>query len=242
MLCASPGCVNEGVFQYGDLCPECYQRKSGPSPQLRTNPVVVPTTSAASAANVSGTQPPVSTLSSSATVASAHHPPSASPRAAGYRYCSNPTCLNEIVEQGKVVCSRCESWLASLPHVVPPASLQLLGRPVDVGTTGGSAATSMPPAKKTPANSSAFAFPASTSSQEKRTSHQATAATGIVNPSAQAQGNKCINGCQKPLIEDTGLCEQRYLTALQFELNRELERQPKRQQGVTPPITSSSQV
>ena len=120
--------MNEGVFQYGDLCPECYQRKSGPSPQLRTNPVVVPTTSAASAANVSGTQPPVSTLSSSATIASAHHLPSASPRAAGYRYCSNPTCLNEIVEQGRFVCSRCESWLASLPHVIPPASLQLLGR------------------------------------------------------------------------------------------------------------------
>ena len=293
VLCASPGCVNEGVFQYGDLCLECYQRKSGPSPQMRTSPVVVPTTSAASAANVSGTQPPVSTLSSSATVASVHHLPSASPRTSGYRYCSNPTCLNEIneqgkfvcsrcqppvsslsssatvasahhlasaspraagrycsnptclneiVEQGKFVCSRCESWLASLPHVVPPASLQLLRRPVDVGATGGSTATSMPQAQQTPTNSSAFAFPVPTSSQEIRTSHQATAATGIVNPSTPAQGNKCINGCQKPPVEDTGLCEQCYLTALQFELNREPVRQPKRQQSVTPPITSSSQV
>ena len=242
VLCASPGCVNEGVFQYGDLCPECYQRKSGPSPQMRTNPVVVPTTSAASAANVSGSQSPVSTLSSSATVASAHQFPSASPRAAGYRYCSNPTCLNEIVEQGKFVCSRCESWLASLPHVVPPASLQLLRRPVDVGATGGSTATSMPPAQQTPTNSSAFAFPVPTSSQEIRTSHQATAATGIVNPSTPAQGNKCINGCQKPPVEDTGLCEQCYLTALQFELNREPVRQPKRQQSVMPPTISSSQV
>ena len=243
VLCALPGCLNEGVFHLGDLCAECFERKSGPSPQMRTNlvpvPVPVPGTTAA-AGNFPVTQPPLNTVSASAAVVPTYHLTSALTNAIGI--CSNPTCPNKTGKEGKSLCQRCEQWIASMTYLNPTASSLQPCRLVDVVTATSSTAASMPLAQMTPTNTGAYLTPASSSSQQARTSHQVAAATALPNPSSQVPAGPCAMGCGKPSAQDSGLCEQCYVTAFKLELNRQTAPPPSRQKGATASSISNNQV
>ena len=237
VLCASPGCLNEGVFQLSDLCAECFKRKSGPSPQVRNDPVSIPATT--TAVNFPVSQPPPST-SSMASVTSTHQLTSALTSAMGY-YCCNPTCLNKIEEEGKTLCQRCESWIANT-YAIPEPSSHQPRRAVGVTPMASSTAASMPPAQTPPVNTSSYTTPVSSSSRQVGASNQVTAASASQAPPSQVNVGPCAMGCGKPSAQDSGLCEQCYLAAFQLELNRETEPQSSRRQAAPTSSISSNQV
>lgn len=220
VLCASPGCLNEGVFQLGDLCTECYERKSGPSPQVRNNPVPVVTT--VSAVNFPVTQPPATTATTVASVAPTHQLTSA------------PT---------SALCRRCEGYISSTPYGNREASSQQPRKPVGVMPTTSSTAASMPPAQMTPVNSSAHVTPAGSSlSWQVGASHQVASATTPQAPPPQVKAAPCITGCGKPAVQDSGLCQECYAAAFELELNRQTVPQPTREEGATASAISNNQV
>ena len=224
VLCASPGCCNEGIFQLSDLCAECHARKSGPSPQVRNTPV-----SAASAVSFPAAPPPPSSMPASA--ASTHHLTSALAGAIGY-YCSNPICKNPIRKEGRGFCQSCEC-------LHPAASLQQPStRPVGLATT----ASSMPPRQNTPAYTSCSTSqttPGASSSQEVGCPRQVAAPQA---PYAEANTGKCAMGCGKPAVQEGGLCEVCFAAAFQLELNRQTVSQPSRQQGAMASGVTGNQV
>ncbi|XP_078372185.1 uncharacterized protein LOC144655885 isoform X2 [Oculina patagonica] len=227
VLCASPGCCNEGIFQLSDLCAECHARKSGPSPQMRNTPV-----SAAGAVSFPVAAPPPSSMPTSA--ASTHQLTSALTGAIGY-YCSNPICKNPIRKDGRGLCQRCES--AFLTHGNPAASLQQARtRPIGLTTT----ASSMPPRQNTPAY---------TSSATSQTYTVPGASIGLPHqvgapqaPHAEANTGMCAMGCGQRAVQEGGLCQACYTAAFQLELNRQTVPQPSRQQGAMASGVTSNQV
>ena len=220
VLCASPGCLNEGVFHLGDLCTECFQRKSGPSPQMRNNPGPVVTTAAA--AHFPVTQPPPSTTTATASVASTHQLTSALTNA---------------------LCQRCEGHISVNPEVRPQHS----GRSNGVTTTAYSTAASMPSARVTPGIMGAYSTPISSSAQQLQAGVlpqvvSAGATFASTAPSAQPKTASCAMGCGAPAVQDGGLCQQCYVRAFELELNRETVPQPPRQKGPTASGISNNQV
>lgn len=222
VLCASPGCLNEGVFQLGDLCAECFERKSGPSPQMRNNPGQVVTSAAT--AHFPVTQPPLSTTAATTSVAPTHQLTSALTNA---------------------LCRRCEGPISVSPHVNPDVRSQHSGRPNGMTTTACSTAASMPLAQVTPVIMGAYTTPVSSSTQQVGVLRQvvsAGATSASTAPSAQPNAASCAMGCGAPAVQDSGLCEQCYLRAFQLELNRETVSQPSRRQGATASGNSNNQV
>ena len=224
VLCASPGCCNEGIFHLSDLCAECHARNSTPSSQMGNAPGPVST---AGMASFPVSPPPQSSVTATASAAPSHQLTSALTSAIGY-YCSNRVCRNPRRKDGRGLCQRCESLSPGSLHVNPTASLQQPTRSFGAATT----ASSMPPRQNTPAYSSAMSQAYTTS--ETGLPHQVTSSQ---LPSSGANTDNCAMGCRKPAVQEGGLCEQCYAAAYQLELNRQTVSQPSRQQR---PVASRS--
>lgn len=227
VLCASPGCCNEGIFHLSDLCAECHARNSAPSSQIRNASV-----STAGMASFPVPPPPQSSMTGTASAAPSHQLTSALTSAIGC-YCSNPMCRNPIRKDGRGLCQRCESLGIVSSHANPTASLQQPTRPFGTATT----ASSMPPRQNTPAYSSATSQMYTT--PEMGLPHQ------VASPQAPLSGantGKCAMGCGKPAVQEGGLCEQCYAAAYQLELNRQTVSQPSGQQRPVASGVTSNQV
>lgn len=198
VLCASPGCLNEGVFQYSDLCAECHGRKSGPAPQMRKNPGPVSTTAAS--VHFTGTQSLPSTASPTVSV--------------------TPTLQQP--PQTSVLRQRRERHVSGSSDVNPEARSQLPRRPLDVINTASSTAASVSTAQMAPGFSTAPVRPV-----EALHLGTTTVAAASAAPVPQV---RCTMGCREPAVQESGLCEQCYLRALELELNREPVPPPSRQQ------------
>ena len=231
VLCASPGCCNEGIFHLSDLCAECHARNTAPSSQTRNASVTT-----AGMASFPAPPPPQSSvtatasLTATASAAPGHQLTSALTSAIGYNnnYCSNPMCRNPRRKNGRGLCQRCESLSTGSLQVNPTVSLQQPTRPFDAATT----VSSMPPRQNTLAYSSAMSQMYTTS--EMGLPRQVTSAQ---LPPSGANTGKCVVGCGKPAVQEGGLCEQCYAAAYQLELNRQTVSQPSRQQR---PVASRS--
>ena len=232
VLCASPGCCNEGIFHLSDLCAECHARNSAPSSQRRNAAAV------STASTVSFPVPPPLQSSVTATAAAAaapsHQLTSALTSAIGSNCCSNPMCPNPRIKDGRGLCQRCNSQNTGSLHAYSMASLQQPARPSGSATT----ASSMPPRENTPAYSSAMSRTYTTS--EMGRPYQVTSAQTRLSG---ANIDKCAMGCGKPAVQEGGLCEQCYAAAYQLELNRQTVSQPSRQQRpVAPRSVTRNQV
>lgn len=237
VLCASPGCCNEGIHQFSDLCRECYARKSGPSP--RNTPI-----STSGAVSFPVAPPPQSSMSALASAAPTHQLTSALTSAISYcSNCSNPSCRNQIRSGGSGFCQQCERLNAAPSNATPTASLQQPSRLVGRTLT---TASSIPPRQSAPAYTSAlpqtYTTPGASSFREVGHPHQVAAPQA---PSTEANTGACVMGCRKPAVQEGGLCEQCYTAAYQLELqvNRQTVPQPSRQQGaVASAAVSNNQV
>ena len=232
VLCASPGCCNEGVFQLSDLCVECHARKSGPSIslQMRNTPA-----STAGEASIPVATPSPSSMSASAAAAAAapcHHLTSALTNAIGHPTCSNPAFRNPIRRDGQGLCQKCES----------AGSLQQPTRLVSVATT----ASSVPPRQPFPAftsvRSNTNTTPGTSSSRQAGLPHQVSASQV---PSTESNTGRCAMGCGKPAEQEGGLCKECFTAAYQAELHVTRQAgisQTSRQQGAVAAATSNNQV
>ena len=250
VLCASPGCCNEGIFHLSDLCAECHVRNSTPSSQIRNAavstastvsfPVSPPlqssvTATAAAASTASTVSFPVPlplqssvTTTTAAAAAPSHQLTTALTSAIGSNnYCSNPMCPNPRGKDGTGLCQRCNSLNTGSLHVNSTATLQQPTRPF-----GATTASSMPPRQNTPAYSSAMPRTYMYTTSEMGRPYQVTSAQ---IPLSGANTDKCAMGCGKPAVQEGGLCEQCYAAAYQLELNRQTVSQPSRQQRPVPP-------
>lgn len=230
VLCASPGCCNEGIFHLSDLCAECHARNSTPSSQMR-NAVV----STASTVSFPVPPPPESSVTVTAAAADpSHQLTSALTSAIVHNYCSNPMCPNPRRKDGRSLCQTCRSLNTGSLHTSSTASLQQPTRLFGAATT----ASSMPPRQNTPAYSSARSQMHTTS--EMGLPYQVASAQTTVSG---ANTDKCAMRCGKPAVQEGGLCEQCYVAAYQLELNRQTVSQPSRpQRPVAPRSVTRNQV
>ena len=132
VLCASPGCFNEGISQFSDLCRECHARKSGPS-RVRNTSV----TTAGEASVPLVTPSPTYTSASAAAGTPNYHPTSAPTNGTGLNTCSNPACKNPR-RDGRGLCQACEN-ANPIPFITNSGSgLQQLTRSSSMAVTASS--------------------------------------------------------------------------------------------------------
>lgn len=214
VLCASPGCCNEGIFHLADLCVECHSKNATPSSQMRS-------ASVSTAGIASFPVPPPPPVTTSASAVPSHQLTSALTGAIGYNYCSNPSCYNPRRKNGRGLCQSCESLSTGSSHTNPTVSLQQPTRSFGAATT----ASSLPPRQNAPAYSSARSQ--RYTAPEMGLPHQVSSPQA---PPSGANTGKCAMGCGKPAVQGGGLCEQCHAAAYQLEVNRQTVSHPSRQQ------------
>ncbi|XP_068699124.1 tumor necrosis factor alpha-induced protein 3-like isoform X1 [Montipora foliosa] len=220
VLCASPGCLNEGVFQFKDLCEECYRGKSAVSLQMTNNRG--PVSSMAQTAVTCSfpvMQPPPSTVTATPSVTPTYQMASGSSGHQVASALSNPSCRRF---EGQVQGS-------SLGSSEVRSQYPLL--PLDAITTACPTAPRTSQAQRALSGASKKTEPKA--GQVAVASTAASATVVSTAQSTQAAKNKCAMGCGEPAVEDNGLCRICYARAFQLELNREPEPKSSRQQGAT---------
>lgn len=209
VLCATPGCINEGVFQYKDLCVECYEGRPSSG-----NPGSV--LSIAASGHFPVPQAPLNTVTTTTAAVPVNQMASGFPNHPVASAMSNPS--NQGCDDRIPVRSRSGSGVTSQHSGLP------------VTTAAGSAllwTSTSPKAQRAPI---------ATSARLVQQSDQRSAAllpAVSTSESAQDEPNLCILGCGKPAVEDNGLCQECYAKAFEFELSRESVQQSSRQQGAT---------
>ena len=218
VLCATPGCLNEGVFQYKDLCVECYEGRPSTS-----NPGSV--SSMAASSHFPVTQARLSTVTTPTAAVPMCQMASGLPNNPVASVVSNPS------NQG------CDDEIPVPPSSVSGVIFQHSGVPVT--TAAGSALLRTSPVPR------AQRAPVVTSASSVQQSHQRSAGSVpavYTSQSAQDKPSVCILGCGKPAVEDNGLCQECYAKAFEFELSRESVQQSFRQEGATASGTFGHQV
>lgn len=236
VLCASPGCFNEGISQFSDLCRECHARKSGPS-RVRNTSV----TTAGEASVPLVTPSPIYTSASAAAGTPNYHPTSAPTNGTGLYTCSNPACKNPR-RDGRGLCQACEN-ANPIPFITNSGSgLQQLTRSSSMAVTASSVLRHPVPAF-TSGSTNTHNTAGTSSSAGAQHPYQVIPQA----PSTGSKADKCAL-CGKRAELDGGLCKDCFAAGFQAEL-RDIEKRQatvsqtlSRQQGTFTAAASNNQV